>query len=116
VRARLISLTSMAAAVAVLAPMAPASALPSVTGEYSTATLTVSTFIKSDECRDVLSVKWTVDLQGIGNAVQAQGYTNYSDKSQPVYTNTEWGSWLHRHRPEQLLLQLRQVRTGLPDQ
>lgn len=89
-RATLTSLTAIAAALAVLAPMAPANAVPSVTGEYSTATPTVLTFLKSDECRDVLSVRWTTDLQGIGNAIQAQGYTNYSEKTQPVYTNTGW--------------------------
>ncbi|MEO5664686.1 MAG: hypothetical protein ABIR39_15545 [Nocardioides sp.] len=90
-RSRQSSFIAMAAAVAVLAPMAPASAAPSVTGEYATVTPTVLTHLKSDDCRDAAQLKFTADLIGIGNAVQAQGYTNYQ-KDQPVYTALEWGT------------------------
>lgn len=88
VHARLTSFTTMAVAIAVLAPMAPASAVPTPVGEWVSESNRVLRTVVADECRDVVEAKVSVDLQGIGNAIEAQGY--YDQDKDPVYTNLNW--------------------------
>lgn len=94
VRARLTSLTAVAAALAILAPMAPANAVPpTVSGEHLAFTSAVTRTIVADECRDVAELKYLVDLVSIGNQIQAQGfYPGYyaGAKDEPVYTRLDW--------------------------
>ena len=94
VRARLTSLTAVAAALAIFAPMAPANAVPpTASGEHFTFTSAVTRTIVGDECRDVAELKYLVDLVSIGNQIQAQGfYPGYgaSARDEPVYTRLDW--------------------------
>lgn len=86
--ARLTSLIAVTAALAISAPMSPASAVPVVVGDHATVTPTVLRTVVPDECRDVAEFKYAVDLQAIGNAIEAQGYRESG--GDPVYTALRW--------------------------
>lgn len=88
-RATLTSLTATVAALAVVAPVAPAHAIPSVSGSYASLTPAVLRTIDSDSCQDMVRLDVAVDLQGLGNAIAAQGYRSYTP-TEPVYTKLSW--------------------------
>lgn len=80
---------AIAAALALTAPAVPAHAVPSVTGSYATVAPAVLRTIDSDACQDMVRLDLGVDLQGLGNAIAAQGYRSYTP-TDPVYTKLSW--------------------------
>ena len=96
-RTTLTSLVAAATAVAVIAPLAPAQAVPAIVGSYAATTPTVLRTVDSDGCQEMVRFDVAVDLQGLGNAIAAQGYTTPASGyvyggTDPVYTKLYW-SW-----------------------
>ncbi|PUA80827.1 hypothetical protein [Nocardioides currus] len=90
-RARLTSTTAIVAALAVLAPMAPASAAPPVvSGQFAAVAATVPTSIRAADCSDAAAVKVTMDLTGVGAALEAAGW--YAEDKDPVRTELNWAA------------------------
>lgn len=64
----------------------PANAVvPEPKGEYISYTAVPDRAVVPDECRNVAVRSYSVDFQGLGNEIQAQGFT-MSSTSDPVYT------------------------------
>lgn len=68
----------------------PVQAVPSVVGSYATVTPSVLRTVDGDSCQDLVQLATTVDLQGIGNAVEAQGYVYSSNPTAKVYSELDW--------------------------
>jgi hypothetical protein len=89
-----LTISTLAAGLAVLAP-APAQATPpTVTGDYATVTATPFRVLSDlDECSETVELHVEMDLVGLGNEVQGAGYRTKS--GDPVYTTLQW-SWENR--------------------
>lgn len=89
----LVGLVVAALSVGVATVPTAANAVPTPSGEFASVTPTVLRTVDSDGCADMVSIKAAVDLQGVGNAIAAQGYYSYDEN--PVYTNLVW-DWTAR--------------------
>lgn len=88
-KARWVGVAVGALAMGATAVPALAVAAPSVVGSYATVTPSALRTVDGDACQDLVQLAAAIDLQGIGNAVEAQGYVNAYSAAR-VYSELDW--------------------------